>query len=317
MTLPSKIIIALLFMALFTDSINTFASEPDSVHAKIPTLNGHGFFPLGRAGGPFISSFLKISVGAAQTEPIDFGVLEINGREIYNFDGTVLYSDIDIEFQQKIKDWLGIYFRYRSAARFGAQISSIYSEGLNTVSGYELGWIIKVSEGKKHFLSTHLQLSDYKTNYIYLDRFILNVIRDTVISSSENIPALFGAAGIHLALAPNDLIGFCFNGSVGYGESFNRDNSRIFARFGVSTDIDLYKRTPIPLGIGLQSSISSFPSYDQLEDKYTNLTGVKLAYTGSNEYIIGIETAWGILPIKTRGTKVNAILINLQFHLYF
>ena len=317
MTFHYKKVIAFLFIALLTISVNAFASAPDTLQIKIPALNGHSFIPQGRAGGTFISSFLKISVGAAQTELIDFGVLEINGREIYNFDGSVLFSDVDIEFQHKIKDWLGVYFRYRSAARFGNQISSLYSEGLNTISGYDLGWILKVSEGKKHFLSTHFQISDYKTNFFYLDRFVINLIRDTVISTSENIPSLFGTAGLHLALAPNDLIGFCIYGDIGYGESFNRDNSHLFARLGVSADIDLYERTRIPLGIGLKSSISSFPSYDQLEDKFTNVTGLKLAYTGSSEYIIGVETAWGILPIKSRAAKVNAILINLQFHLFF
>jgi hypothetical protein len=272
---------------------------------------------MGAVRNPFISSFIKVAVGAAQTERIDFGVLELNGKEVYTFDGTVLFSDVDIEFQHKIKDWLGVYFRYRSAARFGIQISSLYLEGLITVSGYDLGWILKVSEGKKHFLSSHFQLSDYKTNFLYLDRFIGNVIRDSISSISENIPALFGEAGFHLALAPNDLLGLCFEGDIGFGESFNRNNSKIFARLGVSADIDFDTRTRIPLGVCLKSSISSFPSYDQLEDKFTNVTGLKLAYTGSSEYIIGVETAWGILPIKSRAAKVNAILINLQFHLFF
>jgi hypothetical protein len=308
---------AFLALVMFALACNIYAIPPDSAYKKIPQLNGHTFIPLVDANNPFINTHLKIGVGVAISEPVEYATLTIDGKDLYSLVGNILMSDVGLGYQQKIKSWLAIYFNFRFASRFGTQLSSLYAEGVNMVSGYDVGWLIKIHESKRHALSGHVQLSDYRANILHLDRLILNVIEDTIIATSENVPALLGVAGLRYVFAPNDLFGFGISGDFGFGESFDRGVTQVFGKINFFADIDLYNRTGVPLGLSAKYSNSSLPATNVSDDNQVSVIGMKLAYTGGNDYMFGIESSWLQLPSEANANYTNALFISIQFHLYF
>jgi len=301
---------------IMMSSVGLFASGPDSIYRKVPSLGHHTFIPLDKNFNPFITSQLKIMVGTAQTESFDVAQILFNGKDIYTLAGNIFFSSVIIDYQQKVKDWLAVYIRYSLAARFGTEFSSLYTEGLNTLSGKEIGWLIKVADRPKHLLTANLEISDQRANFLNIDRLLLNLVEDTIITVSENIPALFGSVGLRYAYAPNDLFGFTIAGDMAYGESFIRQKTGLYFQGGFTAEINLNNRTGIPVGIAIKNLYTNIPSFNQISNKAINISGLKLAYTGGNDFVIGIDASWSRLPSKSND-YLDTLLLLLQLNFFF
>lgn len=304
------------FGLIMMSSVTLFASKPDSIYRKVPSLGDHTYIPLDKNFNPFITSQFKIMVGTAQTESFDVAQIQFNGKDIYTLDGNIFFSSVIIDYQQRVKDWLAVYFRYSLAARFGTEFSSLYAEGLNTLSGKEIGWLIKLVDHRKHILSANLEISDQRANFLNIERILLNLVEDTIITVSENIPALFGSIGLRYAYAPNDLFGFTVSGEVAYGESFNREETGLYFQGGITAEINLYERTGIPVGIAIKNLSTNIPSFNQMSKKPVNISGLKVAYTGGSDFVIGFDASWSRLPSKSND-YLDTLLVLLQFNFFF
>ncbi len=76
------------------------------------------------------------------------GDYEIAGRE-----GRIQYVDMDINYQQRFTPWLSLFFSIKMAARLGTNMPTLLVDGVNKLSAGEIGWLVRIVETDKFYLS--------------------------------------------------------------------------------------------------------------------------------------------------------------------
>ncbi len=293
------------------------ASDSIPGTSKIPSLNGHKFIPMLDSYSPFIFTSVKMGVGLAQTENIEYLAIQIGDYELLSLEGDILFSDASVSYHQRIKDWLGIFVNYKFSARVGAEFSSLFVEGINTVNEFDVGWVMKVYESRKHILSTHFSINNLEAKVINFQDAFENLKEDSMVAVSQTIPSLIGSIGLRYAWAPNPLIGFGLVTELAYGEALIRSETKFFFNLGPRIDIDLSSKTRVPMGIALNYFVTSAPAYVTVKGSNTQALKLKIAYLGANDFIMGIGTAWAKIPTRSSEKNLNAFLGSLELNYFF
>jgi hypothetical protein len=293
------------------------ASDSIDCVSRIPTLNGHIYTPMIDSYSPFISTSIRMGIGIAQTENIEYYAIRIGDYEFLSLEGNILFSDMSVQYQQRIKNWLAIFAEYHFTARIGTEFSSLFIEGINTVNEFDLGWVIKVYQHEKHIISTHFSINNVTAKFMSFENVFGNFTTDSTVAISQTIPSLIGAVGVRYVWAPNSLIGIGLLSEISYGEALTRCKTRFFFKLGPRIDIDFSSKTRIPLGIALNYYITTSPAYAQVQEKNTRLLKMKLAYIGANDFILGMSAAWGSIPVSSTDSNLNAFFGSLELNYFF
>lgn len=296
---------------------NVHASDSIPGDYKIHSLNGHRFSPCFDYHSPFIFTGVRMGLGIGQTEDVEYFALRVGDYELLTLTGNIIFSDMNVKYQQRIKDWLALFLGYHFTARVGTQFSSLFVEGINTVNEFEIGWLIRLYKSEKHILSTHYNIYNAEANFIDFRNTLSKLQEDSLVAVSQNIPSLIGAAGIRYNYAPSKLIGIGILAEIGYGEALTRKKTKIFYKLSPKLDIDLSSRTRIPLGIMLNYFLTSAPAAAQVKETKTQLFRLKLSYLGANDFILGISTAFGLFPVQSSDRELKAFFGSLEMNYYF
>ena len=297
--------------------IEVQAIDTTRCDSRIPQLNGHIFTPMFDATSPFINTSVRIGVGIAQTEEVEYFAIHLGEYELLSLTGDVLFSDINVMYQQRVKDWLAMFAEYHFTARIGTEMSSLFVEGINTVHEFDVGWILKAYHSEKHILSTYFSINNLNAKFIDFTNILESISGDTLIPASRDVPALTGSVGLRYAWAPRSLIGIGLMAELSYGEALSRSTTKLFYKLGPKIDLDLSAKTRIPLGIALNYFITSAPAVVQDIEKRTQLLKLKFSYLGAGDFIIGFSTAWGKIPVNSSDEILNAFFANLEMNYYF
>lgn len=309
------IVLTLIFCSLAF--IPIAASDSISYASRIPTLNGHIFTPMIDSYSPFIATSIRMGIGIAQTEDIEYYAIRIGDYELLSLEGNILFSDMSVQYQQRIKNWLAIFAEYHFTARIGTEFSSLFIEGINTVNEFDLGWVMKVYQNEKHIISTHFSINNVTAKFMSFENVIGNITTDSTVALSQTIPSLIGAVGVRYAWVPNSIIGIGLLSEISYGEALTRSKTRFFFKLGPRIDIDLSSKTRIPLGIALNYYITTSPAFAQVKERNTQLLKLKLAYIGANDFIMGLGFAWGKIPVNSTDRNLNASFGSLELNYFF
>ena len=103
---------------------------------------------------------------------------------------------------------------------------------------------------------------------------------------------LGGGAGIRYAYSFNDMIGAQAFFNASYGESLIKDNKNVW-KFdtGILGSFNFIHSHDIPVGFNLGYTIQKFALFEGQKEDNSQLFIFKLAYTGREEYNIGLEFA--------------------------
>lgn len=269
-----------------TDSLTT-------IERALPVLNDHYFIPNSGFSSPFITSFFKTAIG---------GGITFNSIPIYSDDGDVLLGTLegensfvtaDIEVQVLAKEWLAVWFRYQANARIGSSTPTVLAHGVTSFTGFEFGWMLRLWHNQKNQLTATLAINNSTVDAINISGFLKDVVDDpdsvmTAISSKKN--PLEGQAGIRYAYSFNDLFGIQVFINAFYGESIVKDSQNIW-KFdtGILGSINFLLRNDIPLGINIGYTFKKFALFESQKEDDVKTILFKLAYTGREEYNIGLE----------------------------
>ena len=281
-----------------------------------PQLNDHYFTPIKGIPGPFINSNFGSNLGIAFSDKFENIIIEIDGEPLIGLEGSLLFANLDFEYQQKIKDWIAINVQVGMTARLGTELQSMLTQGVNTITAFKLGWLFKLAKGKKYMLSGTAQINNYNGTFISIGDFIESIVKDsTVTSISKKVPSLNATIGLRYAYGFNDMCGIQFDMETGFGESFERGTTSFVYNFGGLLDVNLANRTKIPLGIVLSYQISSLPDYVYGEERSASIAGLKIAYTGAPNFNLGLEVTSSNLPVRNVDEKVRStgILITTKY----
>ncbi len=314
-----------LLIYLITSFQIGFAQDNLSVREdlNVPTLNGHRFVQNQLIPQAFIKTTFGVIIGYGDSERIDFPTFQIADSLLIDTKGKLFFGTLGLEYNQKVKDWISLYFSYVLTARVGTEPAGVLTQGLNTFNGFRLGWKFKLWENNKNMLSLSTGLENYTGNFVNVFGYVSDVINNNPNPSvSEDVPVLNGTLGINHAVGFNSLLGMQSSVEIGYGESFVRGNTNFNYVLATSLDLNMYPKWKVPVGVNLGFAYRSAPEYLSIEKESVNIFNLVIAYTGSKDLFINLEMSNSRLPVITRPSgenksKVDVTDISLRMIYFF
>lgn len=302
-----------------------FSNPGDSLKNRVyehATLKGHKFIINSSIGSPFIQTFLENRLGAGQTIDLDIPTIRISGTEVVQLKGELLFTALNLKYQQKIKDWMAFNASVLVTGRLGTKAGSLISEGVNVFTGYQLGWLFKVYENKEMMLSGTVDITNNSVTIIDLEKFVQGIIDSGKITKDnqlvKEIPALRVGGGLRGSYAFNQTFGFTGFASLSNGESANRDNSnRWFFNFGLAFDADLMPKQNVPIGFLLGFySVDYAGAEVSLENDPKNFI-LQISYTGKNDLNLGLDINYQTYKPVNYDRNISFINVSLGLKYFF
>ncbi len=313
-----KKLIYLLIISFIFISTGNAQSEISAENRKIPSLDGHSFPFMAHFQNSFISTSLEADIGFGITSPITISGIKIGDHELFTFEGQLLFVNIDVEYRQRFNPWLSLYVNLNMAGRLGTDMSTILADGVNTISGGNIGWLIKIYQNRKFNLSGKLFVQNLTGNFINVSQYVDEVINDhpnpTVV---KKVPAMSLGIGVQGAYAFNNTFGLQFHTEYGYGETFVREESAGYYSAGIMGDVDFKPKYDVGLGLALSYTFSSAPDITMSDGGTANLFSGKIGYTGSDEFELGLQYTFYKLNLESVSEKSNISTILLILKFYF
>lgn len=307
----SVAVIGILLLA-FVPEI-AWAQESDN---RIPQLNGHTFVYLSNVKYPFTNSLFTSNLGIGNANNLSYEIDDINGQPIIGIKGSLTYASLSFNYQQRIRDWIALYMHGGLTARLGSDVFSLLSQGVSTVSSFRIGWLIRIAEGEKYALSGTVGLNNSSGTFINIRRFVQDIINQVPNPSiTTDSPILLGDFGLQFAYAFNQVIGLNLDGNLSFGESFDRKDADL--RYALKSALDFnFIKYRVPLGFVLNYSRVSQPELVYTDKGTAQIIGVKLTYTGTNDFLIGLEASKMNIPLEDvdQKSQFKVGLISIRYY---
>lgn len=307
------IIIILVFSLNKTNS-QTVNSPSDR---KVPTMNGHTFPSSSLFGSSFITTSLHAKLGFGLTSSVKIIGFDLEDYEIPSFEGRILYFSTTVKYQQRFTPWLALFMSFNMAGRVGTDISTIVADGVNTLGGGDIGWLIRIRRTEKFNFSGVIKVQNLTGNFINLSDYVRDIINNVPDPSfTKKVPALIVGIGARGAYAFNPTFGLQFIAEFDYGESFDRAKTKAYFSAGVMGDIDFMPKHNTPIGLGLGYSTSTAPEIVMSEGGFSHLFSGKIGYTGSDEFELALQYSYFNVTIQSAENKpfISKIALLLKFY---
>jgi len=307
------LIIVLFIMIMFGQCQYGYSQEEVQ---KVPELNEHVFLPISSIKAPFTNTTFGMKLGIGSTINLTIPLPEIGDLPIEGIDGNVMFASLGLNYSQRIRKRLAMYLKFKMSARIGTDVGSIINLGLNTVTTTQLGWIINLLETEKSFLSGTVDLYSYTGLFINVSKFVEDIVNGVPNPSlTDNVPALSAGIGLRYAYAFSSIFGMKLNGVLSYGESFDRNVTSFRYNLGFAFDANFNEKHNVPIGLGLSYNLLSNPDIIYFSDSFASAGMLKIAYTGSSDFSLGVEAS--ILSLPQEDMEKRPIVQLVAFSLIY
>jgi hypothetical protein len=265
----------------------------------------------------FINTSLQADIGVGSTSELTIPGIKIGEYEILSFKGQILFANVNLKYQQGFTPWLSLYLNYSIAGRTGADLSTLVVDGLNTLNGGEIGWLIRLKQTDRFNFSTSIYVQNLTGNFYNISNYFSDIINNEPYPQVSYItPAMTIGTGLYGAYAFNSKYGLQFHGELLVGESFEREVNKAYFSLGAVGDVDFNPQNNVPVGFALGYLMSSEPEVVMNNSGITNVIMGKIAYTGSDEFELGLQLSVNNLDIESVEDKtfITKAIILLKFY---
>jgi hypothetical protein len=305
----------LLIILLVFSGINITAQ--DETPKKI-TIGDHIFTPITYSPLPSTNTYINTLAGFGRTINLFHSITLNEDLGVIGLSGEVTFVDVYFSYQQRIRDWLAAYIRLGMSARLGTEFQSILVQGFNTITNFKIGWQIKILEQDKFAFSATAELQNNAGSFINVLGFVNDIINDNPDPKiKESVPVLTVGSGLRFAYGFNDFIGISAITDFAYGETYIRGENGLSFTAGVGVDLDFYPKYSVPLGLIIHYNITSQPEFVYVDGSSAHIWKVKLAYTKSHDYSLGLEYALMKVPLRNVKNDPIVYLFALASRFYF
>jgi hypothetical protein len=287
-----------------------------------PLLGDHRFIPNNITRDPFSRTFVRNSLGIGQALDIQFTPrLDIGGGDtIPGLSGDLLFAVLDFEYQYAVKDWMAVWGKVNLVGRLGTDVGAILSQGATVLTGFELGWLIRLVETEKVGLSATANLWNNSFTGVNFADWIEGIIEDEQVPLVRDVPSVRAGGGLRFAWAASDLVGVLASTEIGVGESVaRRGEDQVSFQLAGAVDLDLYARTSVPLGFALGFETTTSPREgSELTDR-ANRGFFRIAYTGREDFVIAIDSRFSSLSFTDEASEdenidSGSLLLNMRYY---
>ena len=303
----------LLFWILLLTSQLILAQEQ-----KLPKLGEHTFVPTEFARSPFINTLFSTSLGGGFSVQQDFPTFDLGNGEIVGLDGTIVFIGLGFQYKSRLKDWIAFEVKADIGGRVGSDLLSLISQGFTTVNQLNLGWLIKLYRSERLMISATAGVSSASGNFVNLADFVEDIIDgDTTAQISRKVNITNGGLGYRVAWTMSKLIGLSSTGSLYYGETFEGGELYYLTRITATLDANLQSAYDIPVGLAYGIDINSLPEFVYVNGRNAILQNFRIAYMGSEDFSLGLESTFGLLPVAGFDERVKATTFAITSQYFF
>ncbi len=285
---------------------------------KMQVLGGHTFPSILGLRSSFVNTSLMAGMGFGNTSPLKISGIIIDDREILSFEGQMLFYDMNVRYQQRFTPWLALQLSFLVAGRTGTDMSTIMADGVNTLNGGEIGWLVRFLRTDRLNLSANVNVSNLTGNFINVKDYFSDLINNVPDPSiTRKVPAMNIGAGVSGAYAFSPAFGLQFNAEYAFGESFERRKNQGYFLATVAGDADFNPRYDVPVGLALSYTLTSAPEIVLSDGGISNVTALKVGYTGADDFELGLQYNYYDVEIRSVDDKPFVGKVMLQMRFYF
>ncbi len=311
---PSLLVLA----AIAVTSSTGRAQDAGARDWKAPRKNGHTFSPVGGVPDAFVRSYIRNNLGMSQTADIDIPLGIIDGDTLFASRGTLLFAKLGVEYQQTIKDWIAFRAKFAVNGRLGTGTSALLTSGVSAATGFELGWLMRLLETDRGYLSLSFDVKNNDFTTINIADFVDDIINDRDAELVRNTPSLRAGVGLRYSHAFSPLVGLISFFETGYGESVDRvSEDEWFTRFGGTVDFDLAAANWLPIGLAAGYAQDSFPEGGADITDVVRSFLFRIGYTGREDLALGLNFVYSTFPTDQLDTKIKSTGIDFDIRYYF
>jgi len=310
--------IYIIILAVLSMSFLNVQAQENTLKEKWPALNGHKFLSSNMLRSSFITTHLQADIGLGSTSALKINGIMIDEHEILSFEGKIMFFDMKVRYQQRFTPWLALYMSYKMSGRLGSDMSTILADGVNTLSGTDIGWLIRLKQSDKYKLAASIGLNNITGNFVNVKQYISEVVNgEPYPSVIKKVPAMSVVAGLRTAYAFNSTFGLQFQADYAYGETLERAVSGGYFSGGILGDVDFFPKHDLPLGLALGYTISYSPEIVMSDGGTANMFTGKIAYTGSDDFELGFQYVYYNTKLKSVNSSpfISKAVLNLKFYL--
>jgi len=284
---------------------------------KIPVLYGHTFPSMGSYRSSFITTSLQASLGYGVTSPIRIPGVQIGDYTIGAFEGQILFFNMDVQYQQRFTPWLALFVSSRMAGRIGTEVTTIMVDGVNTLRGGSIGWLVRVLHKEKFNLAGSIYLNNVTGSVINVKEYFEDLINGADNPSvTKTIPTMSLGLGVMGAYAFNPTFGLQFQADMTYGESFERTDTKGYYSGGIIGDVDFMPKHKVPINLAFGYTLTTTPAIVMSEGGASSLYTGKIGYSGADEFELGAQFTYYNVNLKTvnDNPSINTVMLLLKFY---
>lgn len=303
---------------LLVAAVPVRAQDSGDQEFKTPHKNGHTFSPTASVPDPFVRSFLRNELGISQTLDIDIPLGVVDGDTLFASRGKLLFANLQLEYQQTIRDWIAFRAQFGVIGRLGTGTSALLSSGVSATTGYELGWLVRLMETDRGYLSASFDVKNSNFTTINILDFVGDVIEGEDAELVRNTPSMRVGGGLRYAHAFSPLVGLLGFAETGYGESVDRQSDdEWFLRFGATVDVDLAALGWLPVGLAAGYQQDSFPEGGADITDVSRTLAFRAGYTGREDLALGLNVSYTTFPTRDIERRVKSLGMNFDIRYYF
>jgi len=259
--------------------------------ANAPVLGPHRFSPISTLKHPFMKTFVRSTLGMGQANDVNLGTVVVGDDTLVNFQGDLLFLQLQFEYQGAVKDWLAARVEIDVLGRLGTDLEALVADGVRTSLGYEFGWLLRLAHTDRVLMVGDVFLTNQSFTTVDLQGFVDDILAGNPASLVRSSPAVRGGGGLRFGWGISRLFGLTAVSELAYGESPLQTQANQWTYgAGVTADFDLNAVTPVPLGISLGGRVDRYPRIgDNTKDALISSV-LTIAYNGHRDFLIGIES---------------------------
>ncbi|WP_420582842.1 hypothetical protein [Reichenbachiella sp.] len=293
-------------------------SQPSNSTLKIPTLNDHLYVNFEGMKSPYTNTSFFLELGLGESGVFSTDGVPVGDSTIFNLNGELLFVNLRFGYTQQIKKWICFFVNANYSARTGNNAESLFISGVNTLISIEPGILFKIKHTKKLSLSGYFKLTNTESSIVDIQRYFSDLIKGNPYADiTRDVPALNGGGGLVASYAIGPSLAFNFDGQLVYGETLKRESPSMqyFVSSNVSLNFKKWINLPITFIVG--GYANTLTNVFSTEGSLTSSFMTKLAYTGSDSFILSIETQSGRTPIEETNNRVQLKAISFAAKFYF
>jgi hypothetical protein len=285
---------------------------------KAPHKNGHTFSPVNGIPDAYVRSYIRNNLGMSQTSDVDIPLGVIGEDTLFASRGGLLFANLGIEYQQTIKEWIAFRVKLKVNGRLGTGTSALLTSGVSAATGFELGWLMRLLETDKGYMSLSFDVRNSSFTTINIADFVDDIINGENAELVKKTPSVRAGVGLRYTHAFSPLVGLVSYFETGYGESVDRvSDDEWFTQFGASVDFDLAGVGWVPIGLAVGYQQDSFP------EGGADITDVvrgflfRIGYTGRKDLALGLNFVYSTFPSNQLDEKIKSTGATLDLRYYF